>query len=129
MTVARPSPSLLIVDDDPDICRALTDFLEFERYQVTTAGTGEEAIATAKRYRFDVAILDLGLPDADGLTVFRWLLDLDPHLPVIILTAFKSDEKIMQSLSQGAIAYLMKPYNKDELRATLGLALRKRSKE
>jgi DNA-binding response OmpR family regulator len=118
------NPSLLIVDDDPDICQALTDFLEYERYQVKTVGTGEEAVARAEQYRFDAAILDLGLPDTDGLSLFRRLAEIDPNLPVIILTALNSEEKRIESFRQGATAYLTKPYNKEELKTILRQTIR-----
>ncbi len=127
MTLSHPS--LLVVDDDPDIRQALTDLLEYECYEVNTVGTGEEAIAKAKQHHFDAAILDLGLPDADGLSVCHTLGQVDPNLPVIILTAFNTDEKRVQSFDQGAIAYLTKPYNKDELKATLSLALERKRTE
>jgi PAS domain S-box-containing protein len=115
--------TVLIVDDDADICRALSDLLEHEGYQVHHVGTGTEAITKAKATRFTAVILDLGLPDIDGASVLRTLTDLDSHLPVIILTAFTGEEKTTGLLRQGAYAYLTKPYNKEQLKATLARAV------
>ncbi|MGH7232686.1 MAG: response regulator [Nitrospiraceae bacterium] len=118
-----PHPSLLIVDDDPDICQALTDLFEYDHYLVKTVGTGAEAVANAMQCHFDAAILDLGLPDADGLTVFRKLMEVAPDLPVVILTAFNTEERRTESYHQGVAAYLTKPYDKEVLKATLNHAM------
>lgn len=118
-----PSPSILIVDDDPDIARALQDLLEYEGYQVQAASTGGEAISRATEDHFSAVILDLGLPDVDGFSVLRTLTKADPKLPIIILTAFLKDARTIASLREGAFAYLTKPYNRDELKATLRRAI------
>lgn len=123
MITATSECHILIVDDDPDIVTTLNDFLEHEGYQVESVGTGAEALRLAQAHRFNVVILDLGLPDRDGLSVLESIQQLDPHLPVIILTAFTNSERTIGSLMQGAFAYLTKPYNRDELRATLRRAL------
>ena len=114
---------ILIVDDDVDICRALSDLLEHEGYRVHFVGTGTEAIATAKATRFTAMILDLGLPDMDGSVVLQAVTGLDRNLPVIILTAFTAEEKTVGLLRQGAYAYLTKPYNKEQVKATLARAV------
>lgn len=122
-SILPPSASVLIVDDDPDIAQTLTDLLEYEGYQVRSVPTGGEAIATARAAHFGAVILDLGLPDLDGLSVLRKLTELDPKLPVIILTAFLKDSRTIESLRQGAFAYLTKPYNREEVKATLRRAV------
>jgi len=111
------------VDDDPDIARALQDLLEYEGYQVQSVPTGGRAIAKATAEHFGAVILDLGLPDMDGLSVLHKLTELDPKLPVIILTAFLKDARTIESLRQGAFAYLAKPYNREEVKATLRRAV------
>jgi PAS domain S-box-containing protein len=118
-----PSASVLIVDDDPDIALTLQDLLEYEGYQVHSVPTGGEAIARARSAHFGAVILDLGLPDLDGLSVLRKLTEDDPKLPVIILTAFLKDARTIESLRQGAFAYLTKPYNREEVKATLRRAI------
>ncbi len=114
---------VLIVDDDPDIVTTLHDFLEHEGYHVEAVHTGMEALTRAHDHHYNAVILDLGLPDRDGLSVLESLQREDPQLPVIILTAFTNSERTIGSLMQGAFAYLTKPYNRDELRATLRRAL------
>jgi len=121
---ATSSPvSVLVVDDDPAICTALKDLLENEGYAVQIAATGKDAIALAQQDRYSATLLDIGLPDIDGLSVMESLLAVDPKRPVIILTAFTTGQKTVGALSKGAFAYLTKPYNRDELRATLRRAI------
>lgn len=116
-------PTILIIDDEYDICIALQDLLTANGYDVHLAHTGQEGISTAQQYRLDAVILDLGLPDQDGMEVLQILNRLDPHLPVIVLTAFAKSEKAVDSLNRGSFAYLMKPYNRDELKAILARAV------
>ncbi len=123
MITANSECTILIIDDDPDIVTTLHDFLEHEGYLVESVPTGSEALHRTQAHHYNAVILDLGLPDRDGLSVLESLQQLDPHLPVIILTAFTNSERTIGSLMQGAFAYLTKPYNRDELRATLRRAL------
>ncbi|GKS57002.1 hypothetical protein YTPLAS18_05290 [Nitrospira sp.] len=123
MSAAISECHILIVDDDPDIVITLQDFLEHEGYQVEAVQTGTDALRLTATQRYNAVILDLGLPDRDGLSVLESLQQVDPHLPVIILTAFTNSERTIGSLLQGAFSYLTKPYNRDELRATLRRAL------
>jgi DNA-binding response OmpR family regulator len=116
-------PTILIVDDEYDICIALQDFLTANGYDVQLAHTGQDGISIARERRLDAVILDLGLPDQDGMTVLQVLNQLDPHLPIIVLTAFAKSEKAVDSLNRGSFAYLMKPYNRDELKAILARAV------
>lgn len=116
-------PIILIIDDEYDICITLQDLLTAHGYEVQLAHTGQEGIAKAQRQRLDAVILDLGLPDQDGMAVLQVLNQLDPHLPIIVLTAFAKSEKAVNSLSRGSFAYLMKPYNRDELKAILARAV------
>ncbi|WP_447987270.1 PAS domain S-box protein [Nitrospira sp. Nam74] len=120
-TSTRPflRPSVLIVDDEPDICRTLSDLLEHEGYDVVSAERGKDAIAKIHERLFSAVLLDLGLPDIDGSTVLRSVTDVYPNLPVIVLTACATEEKGAALLQQGAFAFLMKPYNNEQLKATL----------
>lgn len=118
-----PASSILVVDDDPDIGIALTDFLKGEGYDVQVAETGGDAIRKAQEQPCGAVLLDIGLPDVEGTTVLKTLVEQDPKLPVIILTAYTDSEKTIGLLSQGAFAYLTKPYNREELKATLHRAI------
>ncbi|CAI4030415.1 hypothetical protein DNFV4_00843 [Nitrospira tepida] len=123
MITSTSDCSILIVDDDPDIGFTLQELLEHDGYKVEFVGTGTEALSQTQDRHYNAVILDLGLPDLDGLSVLESLQRMDPTLPVIILTAFTNSERTIGSLMQGAFAYLTKPYNRDELRATLRRAV------
>ncbi|MBA2253301.1 MAG: PAS domain S-box protein [Nitrospirales bacterium] len=114
---------ILVVDDDPDISQALLDFLQYDGYHVDLAATGFEALARSKQLPYSAVILDLGLPDLDGLVVLKKLQEHDPELPIIILTAFTAPERTAGVVGQGAFALLTKPYNREQLRGTLRRAI------
>ena len=123
-TVNATASSILVVDDDPDIQIALSDFLIGEGYQTDVADNGKGAITKIKEGNpFNVVLLDMGLPDIDGLTVLKNLVEFDPSLPIIILTAYSETEKAVGALELGAFAYLKKPYNREELKATISRAI------
>ena len=79
-------PCVLIVDDDSDIRQALGDMLHAEGYRIHAVASGREAIAQASEVFYGAVLLDIGLPDLDGHAVLRSMRELDPALPVIILT-------------------------------------------
>ncbi len=118
-----PSPAILIVDDDPDIALVLQDLLEHAGYRVQAAATGAEALTKAKAQSISAVLLDLMLPDMDGLSVLTLLKEFDPLLPVIMLTAFVEVAKKHGSLTQGAFGYLTKPYDTEELKALIKRAV------
>jgi PAS domain S-box-containing protein len=115
--------SILIVEDNADIVTGLQDLLQHDGYEVTVAGTCASAIAHVGKQRFNAILLDLGLPDGDGLDVLREVQRRDASLPVIILTAHIAAERTIGSLVKGAFAYLTKPYNREELRQNLRRAI------
>ena len=117
-------PTILVVEDDPDIRMVLTDHLTIQGHCVDAVKTGTEAVDCVTRHHFDAVLLDVGLPDIDGLTVLRTLIKLKPHLPIIILTAFTSFGKTFgKPRIPGSYASLAKPYNMRELTAILRRAL------
>jgi PAS domain S-box-containing protein len=123
MSTATAEHSILIVDDEEDIVLTLRDLLEHEGYQVDFAGTCAEAVARAAERHYNAVLLDLTLPDGDGLTVLKALQERDPTLPVIVLTADVSTDRRVVLRTRGAFDYLTKPYNRDDLRATLRKAV------
>jgi PAS domain S-box-containing protein len=116
-------PCVLIVDDDPDIRQALGDMLEAEGYGVHATGTGADGIARAGQVFYGVVLLDIGLPDIDGHAVLRALREVDPTLPVIILTGYGSEQNTIGPLNKGALAYLTKPYRPAEIKALVRRAM------
>lgn len=123
MTTATSERTILIVDDDPDIVLGLEDLLRHDGYQVDSSGTCAEAIARVQQHHYNAVLLDLNLPDGDGMSVLKVLQEVDRTLPVIVLTACTSAERTVGTLTEGAFAYLTKPYHRDELRATLQRAI------
>jgi len=116
-------PHVLVIDDEPQILRALRTILTANQYRVTTASEGEEGLAQAVATHPDVVILDLGLPDIDGFTVCRRLRDWS-QIPIIILSVREDDLNKVKALDQGADDYLVKPFSIEELLARIRVALR-----
>jgi PAS domain S-box-containing protein len=123
MADEAPSYTVLVVEDNPDIVVSLQDLLTHDGYIVHTAGSCAGALAQLNAYHFNAVLLDLTLPDGDGLEVLATIQQLDPHLPVVIVTASTATEKTVGSLTRGAFAYLTKPYHREELRQTLRRAI------
>ena len=123
MVTATSHYSVLVVEDNPDLVMGLQDLLHHDGYAVTVAGTVAGAIKLVRDHRFNAIILDLGLPDGDGLEVLKEVQRLDPSLPVVIVTAHISPDRTVGSLTEGAFAYLTKPYHREELRQMLRRAI------
>jgi two-component system response regulator GlrR len=118
---------ILVIDDEPHILDLIKIRLESQGYEVIPAMTGTEALATAKRVVFDLAIIDLMLGQGqDGLSVMEDLFLINPQIPVIILTAHGSIANAVEAMSRGAYCYLTKPYKPEELSLHVKNALEKR---
>lgn len=115
---------VLVVDDEPQVLRALRLALTGYGYQVETAATGEEALELIGRHLPDVVLLDLMLPGIDGLEVCR-RLRARADLPIIVLSARGEERLKVQALDEGADDYLTKPFGMDELLARVRVALRR----
>jgi PAS domain S-box-containing protein len=115
--------SLLIVDDDIDIAVALRDLFTHWGYRVDVAHTGAEALIKTGASKLDALLLDVMLPDADGLSLLPRIRAIDPALPVIVVTAFADVAKKHASLAEGAFAYVTKPYDTEELKALVRRAV------
>lgn len=114
---------ILIIDDEEQIRRLLDITLRANNYTVTHASTGKEGLIRASNHPPDLIILDLGLPDKDGLTVLHDLREWYTN-PVIILSVQNSEEVIVRALDRGANDYLSKPWRTGELLARIRSALR-----
>ena len=115
---------VLVVDDEPAMLRALRINLRVRKYDVTTAATGREALAEARRRPPDAVILDLGLPDMDGIEVIRELRGWS-RAPVIVLSGRTGPGDKIAALDAGADDYVTKPFSMEELLARLRAALRR----
>src|SRR3954469_7195034 len=103
-------PRVLVVEDDDAIANALVRALEREGYSTTRTASGAAALDLAAGDRMDLVVLDLGLPDLDGLTVCRELHHLDPGLPILMLTARAEELDVIVGLDAGADDYVTKPF-------------------
>lgn len=115
---------ILVVDDDEHIRDLLTSYLATEGYRVTTAPTAAVARQLLESETYDLVVLDLRLPDGDGLTVVP-LIRKDSHVPVIILSVKDQDIDRIVGLELGADDYLTKPFNPRELLARIKAVLRR----
>jgi two-component system KDP operon response regulator KdpE len=118
---------VLIVDDDPPIRRFLRAGLESEGHTLIEAKTGQEAISQAATRAPDLVLLDLGLPDVDGLEVVRRIREWSA-MPIIVLTARGQEGDKIRALDSGADDYVTKPFSMGELRARIRAALRHRAR-
>ena len=109
---------VLVVDDEPQILRALAINLRARHYEVFTASTGASALATAASHPPDLVILDLGLPDIDGIDVIQGLRGWST-VPIIILSGRTDSADKVNALDAGADDYLTKPFGVDELMARM----------
>ena len=101
--------SMLIVDDDPGLVRTTSLILEHEGYSVTTASNGPEAIALTRETAFDLTLLDIKMPEIDGVETLRELKRLRPTATVVMMTAYTVEQRISEALREGAHAILRKP--------------------
>lgn len=108
--------SLLIVDDDPVVRRLLANRLTKENYQVTMAENGQEALVFLQdNALFDALLVDLVLPDMDGIAVLEAAKGQRPNIEVLVITAYASVDSAVDAMKKGAADYLTKPINFDEL--------------
>jgi two-component system KDP operon response regulator KdpE len=106
--------SILLVDDDPQVVRALVPALEVNGAQVTVANCGLSAIEQSQLTRWDAAVVDLGLPDMDGQDLVRYLAQ-DRATPVMVISAQHSEHQVQTATRGGALHFLHKPFPTPEL--------------
>src|SRR5512137_682508 len=116
-------PRVLVIDDELQMRRLLKVCLEANGYQVIEAPTGQEGITAAAQYPPEVVILDLGLPDLDGITVLKRLREWS-RVPVVVLSVREREEDKVAALDNGADDYVTKPFSTAELLARLRVAQR-----
>ena len=117
------SPHILVIDDEPQILRAMRTILTEKKFRVTVANRGEEGLALAAANPPDIVILDLGLPDMDGFEVCARLREWT-QIPIIVLSVRDSERDKVAALDKGADDYLTKPFGIEELLARVRVALR-----
>ena len=125
MTSASAPPRVLLVDDEPPILRLLRTSLTAQGYDTIEAASAKEALTALARNRVDIVVLDLGLPDIDGLEVLA-RIRVSSAVPVIVLSSRADEPGKVKALDLGADDYVTKPFGMDELLARLRAALRHR---
>ena len=114
---------VLLIEDEKPIRRFIKPYLETQNFKVIEAKTGEEGLALASSHKPEIILLDLGLPDMDGMLVLNRLREWT-KIPVIILTARGKDKEKVEGLNAGADDYLAKPFDVEELLARIRVGLR-----
>lgn len=124
-TMTNDGVRILVVDDEHAIRRFLRSALTAHGHEITEAASGEEAVETVTTARPDLMILDLGLPDIDGVEVIRRLREWTGHLPIIVLSVREREAHKIAALDAGTDDYLTKPFSVGELLARLRASLRR----
>lgn len=121
--------NVLIVDDDRDICKTLRLILENEGFDVDVAHSGKDAIAKSKAKVYNIALLDIMLPDMQGTQLLKKLKETTPKMIKIMITGYPNLENAVEALNYGADAYLIKPVNFEKLISVVKEKLAKQVEE
>ena len=124
--MAGDKKTILVVDDDKSILRTFTRILQKSGYEIDVAETGKEAMERAENNHFDLALVDIRLPDMDGTDLLAKLKKQLQHTVKIMITGFPSLETGVKALDEGADAYLVKPVKPQELLMLLDEKLKNR---
>jgi len=130
VTGVLPSPAtgraVLVIDDEEVMRDVLQTLLQRAGYAVQTAAGGADGLALARRHPFDAVIVDVMMPDMDGLQVLEALRDDDESLPVLVITAYASMDTAVRAMQRGAFDYITKPFKHEEVLTVLGNAIEQR---
>src|SRR5579871_4080351 len=126
---ASPAGAVLIVDDEAEIRESLQTLLEMEGYEVETAATGQQGLNRIGQRPFDLILLDLALPDRNGMEILTDLLAQDPALSVIMITAYGTVENAVKAMQAGAANFVQKPWDNEKLLADVRAAIARRRAE
>jgi DNA-binding NtrC family response regulator len=114
-TMNQHKRRILIVDDDQAILKSLGDYLSMKGYAVETAKTGKEAIEKSKNHFFNLAVLDIKLPDIEGTELLTKMHETEPRMIKVMLTGFPNTTNAVESLNKRADAYVIKPVEPENL--------------
>jgi len=115
MRVAMSPGKVLVVDDEPEVRQVLLEFLSSRGYDVSVASGGAEAVAFVESIRPDLVLLDVAMPDMDGVETLKRIVAIDPELAVIMVTANADIGVTSKLLALGAVDYVPKPFDLDYL--------------
>jgi DNA-binding NtrC family response regulator len=117
-------PRILIMEDEPSLAEGLKMVLSEQGYRVSVADAGLRALGTLTERDYDLMVMDLRLPDMDGMEVLRLIKETKPETEVIVMTGYASVGSAVESMKLGARDYLPKPFTEDELKAAVEKALK-----
>jgi DNA-binding NtrC family response regulator len=117
---------ILVIDDDEDICLYLKEFLTREGYRVTTVNKPQDALPEIKLGRHQIVLLDVRMPELDGVALLREIRSIDSDICVIIMTAYPSVESAVDTMKADAFDYLRKPFELEQLRQIVQRAVREK---
>ncbi len=117
---------ILVVDDDEDICLYLKEFLTREGYRVSTISKPLEALPEIKEGRHQIVLLDVRMPEVDGVELLREIRAIDSDICVVVMTAYPSVESAVDTMKADAFDYLRKPFELDQLRQVIQRAVREK---
>jgi DNA-binding NtrC family response regulator len=120
---SSPAGSVLIIDDEAEIRESLRTLLEIEGFEVEAAASGEEGLARIGDRAFDLVLLDLALPDRNGLDLLAELREQDASLSVIMITAYGTVENAVRAMQSGAVNFIQKPWDNEKLLADVRAAV------
>src|ERR1035437_7009332 len=115
MVGSKPVKMVLIVDDNRQFCENLKDLLELQGYAATTVYSGLGAVEFVKKTPPDVVLLDVVMPDMDGVATFRRIKQIMPSLPVVLLTGFSDEQRAGEAVQEGVFCLIQKPPDYDKL--------------
>ena len=118
-----PKGSILVIDDEAEIREGLELLLKTEGYQVAMADTGQSGLLRLGEQPFDLLLLDVSLPDRNGIELLKDIRRLNPYLPIVLITAYGSIEMARAAFKSGAMDYITKPWSNDELLAQVAQAV------
>jgi signal transduction histidine kinase len=120
---------VLVADDEPQIVEVCVQMLSELGYQVRGVYSGQEAIASLEAEPFDLLVVDIRMPDVDGLMVLRRALEVDPNITTVFITGYATMGRVIEALNSGARGLLLKPFGIDQLHESIEAALAQRQKE
>jgi DNA-binding NtrC family response regulator len=115
----------LVVDDDEGIRKTLLRILEKEGYAVESVDNGKQAIEASKKWSFNIALIDIKLPDMEGIKLLEKLKDAEPKMVKIIITGYPSLKSAIEAVNRGADGYVLKPFDVSKLLAMIDKQLKK----
>jgi len=120
---------ILIIDDDENIRKALAAILEEEGYMVDTAETAKQAIEKTEKNIYNLALIDIRLPDMEGIELLTKMKDTTPKMRKIIVTGYPTLHNAIEAVNRGADAYILKPFDVEKVLATIKEQLKKQEEE